>query len=310
MLQKQLLKALCYFDIFEHPLKADELLNFSGNENSLDEVKRHLQKSQEEGKVFSHRGYFSIRREIAQLTNERLKKEASAKAYFKKLPFFVGIIKKFPFVRGIAISGSLSKHVMHENGDIDYFIITAEGRLWICRTLLVLFKKIFLLNSKKYFCLNYFVDEKNLEIIDKNIFTAMELIHLMPVYNQPIWEKVKANNSWVEEYFPNFKPPKKFNPIPKKTNQINLIEKFFPDRYGDYIDLFLMKYTYRHWSKKFKHFDSKTLELTMRSNRGVSKHHPQDFQSRVLEEFEKRWCVFSPKENQIKNKSFEITVHP
>lgn len=77
------------------------------------------------------------------------------------------IISWFPFVRAVLISGSLSKNVITPDGDIDYFIITGRGRLWVTRTLLVLFKKIFLLNSHKYFCINYFIDDTHLEIEEK-----------------------------------------------------------------------------------------------------------------------------------------------
>src|SRR5690606_3777846 len=85
------------------------------------------------------------------------------------------LISQFPFVRGVMASGSLSKGYADEKSDIDFFIITIPNRLWIARTLLVLYKRIFLLNSHKFFCVNYFVDEKHLGIEEKNLFTATEL---------------------------------------------------------------------------------------------------------------------------------------
>ena len=74
------------------------------------------------------------------------------------------LIGSFPFIRGVFVSGSLSKHSMKADSDIDFFLITEPGRLWLARTLLVVFKKIFLFNSHKYFCVNYFVDTKHLEV--------------------------------------------------------------------------------------------------------------------------------------------------
>ena len=85
----------------------------------------------------------------------------------------------FPFVRGVFLSGSISKGFMSESDDIDYFIITAPGRLWLTRTLLILFKKIFLFNSFRNFCLNYFIDSENLYIPEHNRYTATEIVFLI-----------------------------------------------------------------------------------------------------------------------------------
>jgi predicted nucleotidyltransferase len=86
------------------------------------------------------------------------------------------VIKRFPFVRGVFVTGSLSKNSSDSSSDLDFMVITRKGRLWIARTLLMLFKKIFLLNSYKYFCINFLLSEDNLEIEDKNVFTATEVM--------------------------------------------------------------------------------------------------------------------------------------
>lgn len=281
-----LLKTIAYFDIFNHPLKDIEISNLLGL--SLLQTQSYLSDLVSNGQLNCTANYYSLRKSIDTQIHERKLKEEEAKKYFRKLPTYAKLIKSFPFVRAISISGSLSKNVMQEDGDIDYFIITAPGRLWICRTLLILFKKVFLLNSKKYFCVNYFVDEDNLEIIDKNIFTAVEVSHLLPVYNLPLIDSFKKKNKWTESFFPGFE-----NPIKTKQFEGNgiiktTIESMLKGRIGDRLDLFLMRNTYKRWSKKFEHFDADKLELTMRSNRGVSKHHPRDFQNRVLKEFQVR----------------------
>ena len=92
-------------------------------------------------------------------------------------------IKRFPFVRAVFLSGELSKNISSDDGDIDFMIVTEKNRLWICRTLLTFFKKIFLFNQKKYLCINYFVDEEHLHLPKKNIFTATEIAHVKPLFN-------------------------------------------------------------------------------------------------------------------------------
>ena len=63
-------------------------------------------------------------------------------------------ISKFPYIENVSISGALSKNYYNNDGDIDFFLITQPNRLWIARTLLIIYKKMFLLNSRKYFCVN------------------------------------------------------------------------------------------------------------------------------------------------------------
>ena len=89
----------------------------------------------------------------------------------------------------MGISGSLSKGYYDDDGDIDFFIITSPKRLWIARTFLILYKKIFLLNSRKYFCVNYFISSNALEIEEKNIFTATELTTLLPMFGNGSFHK-------------------------------------------------------------------------------------------------------------------------
>lgn len=287
-MQERILKSISYFDIFDHPLTIDEIENLCDGEKNRALVSKELNRLLEKGECYQYQEYFSLQENIADLVKTRKEKEERAQAYFKKLFRYVRIIKAFPFVRGVAVSGSLSKNVMHKDGDIDYFIITKKGRLWICRTLLILFKKIFLLNSRRYFCVNYFIDEDNYEIEDKNIFTAVEVSHLLPVYNTSVFNQFWGVNNWVREFFPHFSSPIKLKPIEGSGWGKLLFEFLLNFSIWDYVDLYFMKITYKRWSRKFGHFNPEKLELTMRSNRGISKHHPRDFQNKVLSAYKDR----------------------
>lgn len=284
--KEQLIQAIAYFDIFKHPLKTEELANLSNI--SLSETGRLLNEMVIQKVCYGTNGMFSLTPITEELIDLRTKKEIKASSYFKKLPFYAKIISSFPFVRSVAISGSLSKGVMHDDGDIDYFIVTAPNRMWICRTFLILFKKIFLLNSKKYFCVNYLVDENHLEIVDKNIFTAIEVSYLIPVFNSDTINKLKRQNNWTKTYFPKFEHQIKVEQVKPKVSIKRLIEQLLKGSFGEYLDLLFMRLTYKRWGKKFKHFDPTKFQLTMRSDRGISKHHPQDFQNKVLTAYNER----------------------
>jgi hypothetical protein len=189
----------------------------------------------------------------------------------------------FPFVRGICLSGSISKGFMDKDADIDYFIVTAPGRLWITRTLLILFKKIFLLNSKKYFCMNYFVDSEHLQIPDRNIFIAKELYSLIPTYNKEMHHRMLLENGWARDYLPNYT----YTPNPEVLEHTfifkNWMEKIFSGKPAQALDSFCMWATERFWNFKFRK-QVKGLS-SIRCQKSVSKFHPKSFEPKILETF-------------------------
>jgi hypothetical protein len=192
-------------------------------------------------------------------------------------------IAQFPFVETVCISGSLSKNYFDEKGDVDFFIITKPQRLWLCRSLLVGFKKVFLLNSRKYFCVNYFVGNDNLSIPDRNVFTATEIASLIPVNNLKGYTNFIKQNEWIYNHLPNFDLNNKTSvpPIPE-TPIKKVSEKLLSKQIGSFADKQLFKLTLHIWQKKFKHFNKSDFDLNMRSRKNVSKHHPSGFQQKVL----------------------------
>jgi len=138
------------------------------------------------------------------------------------------LIASFPFVRGVMASGSLSKGYMDDASDLDFFVVTSKDRVWITRTLLALYKRIFLKNSHQFFCANYFVAEDHLEIEEKNIFTATELSSVLPLYGANVYhDLIRANKHWLCRFFPNFNP-RATNGIPAGTTGIGKsIVEFF-----------------------------------------------------------------------------------
>lgn len=291
-----ILNTLLYFDVFSYPLTSEEiwqnLLFAKGSRSSVSDAIKELIS---QGIIFQVGPFYSVRN-TKELASRRIKGNIKAVRFGKLARFSARLISGFPFVRGIAFSGSLSKGYIGDDGDADFFIITAKNRLWICRTILILFKKIFLLNSKKFFCLNYFVDEDSLEIKDKNVFTAAELVHLVPVYNNALVCSMVEKNLWTRDYFmqrDSLSEP--FKPI-KSINIIKPVAEFaFSGPVGYLVDSFFLKLTLNRWKKKFALVGSPEFETNFRSTSSVSKHHPSGFQFKVTFSFEERVRAFELK---------------
>lgn len=287
-LKSNILKTLIYFDVFSYPITIEELLDFMHFQRAeLPVLESALQELCNEKIVYKLTTFYSLKRDEARV-EKRLKGNSHAQKFieiaYKKAKF----IGAFPYVRGVCISGSLSKGYMDESGDIDYFIITQPERLWIARTILVLYKKIFLLNSRKHFCVNYFIDTNNLQIPDKNIFTATEVLTLIPAYNTELFDKFIKHNDWAYRYLPNKKNTNNVDVNYQKNNFKLYFEKMLDGKWGEKLDDFLMKFTLNKWRKKFKHLQEENFELALRTRKYVSKHHPQSFQLKVLSAIDKK----------------------
>lgn len=284
--ETSIIEVLSYFAIFHHPLKVDEVHRFSGINMSTAQAKETLEQLAHKNLVLESGGYWSVTTdELHKQIKQRKKYEALFQAFIPKVIQNTRLIASFPFVKAIFVSGSMSKGVVKEDGDIDFFIITKQGRLWLCRSLLILYKKIFRGNSHKFFCLNYFVGEESMRIPDENLFTATELASMIPVYNKPVCRQFKEANQWYQTWVPNHIDALNFECLTagKKPFWSRAISTVSQLKVVDRVDRSLMRLTLTIWQKKFPHFSKEMMALAMRSKRNVSKHHPNNFQQKVLE---------------------------
>lgn len=213
-------------------------------------------------------------------------------------------ISKFPYVEAVGISGSLSKGYYDRESDIDFFVITKPNKLWICRTLLMLYKKIFLLNSRKYFCVNYFISSNQLEIEEKNRFTATELKTLIPMQGKAVFEQFYQSNGWLKTYFSQFEPQTNAIQDIKKPILSKALEVVFETRIGTTTDSVLKIITLKKWKSKFRYMNADDFKIALKTTKNVSKHHPSNFQKKVilslntkLEEVQSKYNVVLQREN-------------
>ncbi len=284
-----ILRILLYFDIFNHPLKESEIASYSpfGAEGS-EIVNKNLSRLCDAGLIRKSGSYYHIFIKDTAI-KRRLDGEAMAEKALARARWYSGLISRFPYVRGVLLSGSISKNYMDKDADIDYFVITAPERMWICRTFLILFKKIFLFNSKKYFCLNYFITEESLMIPNQNIFTATELAFLIPTYNEGLYHRLMSENTWYRQYYPKLSLRCAKHIVPTTSFAFkNRLEKILSGKAGENLDNLFFKLTLKYWKKKFSHFDPDTFDHRLRSRKNESKHHPLGYQEKILSMYETR----------------------
>lgn len=287
-IKENILSTLAYFDIFNYPLTSGEIYLFLKNKYDQNELEAEIQCLVGNCQIYQFGSFYTLKNDYF-LIIRRCEGNKKAAQLIKIAEKISDILIKFPYVRGIAISGSLSKNFADETSDIDLFIITAKNRLWIARTLMHAFKKLtFLVNKQDYFCMNYYIDEAQLEIVEKTIYTAIEIVTLIPLQGDTIIEKFYVENAWTRKYLPN-KIMRLSSAKPVKSSFLKaLFEGILNNPIGNALDNLLMKITAGRWMKKTqqKKRNAKGSIMAMDVSKHFAKPDPRNFQSSLLKQYE------------------------
>ena len=136
-----ILSTVAYFDMFTYPLKKREIWLFLQNVCDLNEFEVALQYLVNISTVYRLGEFYSLENNYA-FAQKRINGNEKERGLIKVAERVASFLAKFPYVRGVAISGSLSKSSAENTSDIDLFIITSKNRLWVARTLLHCIKKL------------------------------------------------------------------------------------------------------------------------------------------------------------------------
>ncbi len=283
-----ILKVLQYYSLFHYPLTAEEIRGNADIKCSLASVQSELDTLLAAGTVYEYNGYYAISENIAACVQKRLEGNRYAQQKMKGALRVGRFIYSFPFVRFVGISGSLSKGYSDKKSDFDFFVVTECNRLWVCRSLLHLFKKAtFLVGQQHSFCMNYFIDTSDLEIEEKNRFTAIELLSLVPVSGSNLHAQLMAANGWKDAHFPNgFKEFYKADGIGKDApGPLKRIAELALNSMSPlWLNQKLMALTDKKWRRKWaaKGFPMEHYDIAFKTTLHVSKNHPANHQQRVL----------------------------
>ena len=289
-IENSILKVLAYFDVFDYPVTAKEIRAFLEQPISENDLDSSLDQLLLTGKIFQLEGFYSLQNDQS-LIERRKKGNERAAGLLIKAEKISKLLYRFPYVRAVGVSGSVSKNFANENADIDYFIITKANRLWIARTLLHLFKKNpFLKHRNEYYCMNYFVDEADLLIEEKNIYTATELYTIVPMAGNGSMKKFFDANSWSHNFFPNVGLPLVKEEKKRSSWYKRFAEFLFNNKLGDWLDNYFFRLTTKRWKKKEdeNRLNTKGERMGLKTGKHFSKPNPIFFHDWFMAKYEKR----------------------
>lgn len=289
--EQSVLRVLLYFDIFDHPLTAEEIFSFLPFRGlSILELSDLLRYGTLKRIVKSRGRFFFLPSASDSCIENRLSKERFAARRLRIAALVARFIGLFPFVQAVMLSGELSKGIASKKSDIDFAVVTRTRRLWICRTILILFKKVFLLNNKKYFCLNHFISEEDLSVEIRNIYSATEIATLKPLCNSESYAKYMRANLWIRDFFPNWESVILGQPGEKNTEHgvERRSGRDLPARILDRLDSWLMIRWRELWQRRYAHLSDEERRHKFRCETSISTAYGEDYQHRILASYSLR----------------------
>lgn len=284
--QQAILKTLLYSSLFDYPLTREEIYNFLiGLKISKKECYQLLKNSKLP--IEFDEGFFFLRGK-GNSVKKRKRREKISLEKFKKAEKIIKKISLIPTVKLIGISGTLAMLNSEKDDDIDLFIIADKNLVWLTRVLaalLLVFLGVYRTRNSKVnadkICLNLLLDEENLKFKDENLFTAHEIMQLIPIFERGgTYQKFIKQNNWIKKFLPNAMVSTKIKFKNKQNifgNLFKIIAKtFFLETIARNLQLFYMR----------GHITKEKLEI------GFIGLHPLDYKSQVLRNFQRNLKKF------------------
>jgi hypothetical protein len=236
-LEFAVLEVIAYGDVFDYPVTRDEILRALSVSATLSEVDAALN-GPLEGRVGRAGGFYTlVGRE--GLVEVRQRRDMASSRLMRQARAYGSWIARLPFVRMVAVTGSLAVDNAEADDDVDYLIVTAPGRVWLARAMTMLIVRLARLR-RLTLCPNYLLSESALALSERDPYTARELLQMRPIAGNRVHERMLAANAWCHDLLPNWRVGSVAkNESPSLLGQVG--EHLFGGRLGDEIERWLLR---------------------------------------------------------------------
>lgn len=263
-MREAVLATLAWFDVFDFPLTLDEIHNYLfGFEATKEQVKTYIDGTE---KIASRQGFYCLkgRGKIIDIRGER---QNIVLSLWKKVDYYVPILKFVPFVRMVGVCNTLAFQQASEESDIDLFIVAKHGRLFTVRFLITLLFQF--LGIRRHgnriasrFCLSFYVTDEHLNLENvalrpDDIYLAYWIKTLKIILGEETYRHFLWANSWMKRHFPQGVSVdlSKFQREGRASRLIKwLLEKILSTRVGHILEQRLMRMQIARAKKKRSQF--------------------------------------------------------
>jgi len=253
---------LAYADVFDYPLTVSEVYRYlTSVDASLEEVTLTLTDETLFSKIDD---YYTLRGREGIVETRRRRAEVADRLWLKATRYGQ-IIASLPFVRMVAVTGSLSMNNVEEGKDIDFMIVTAPQHLWTCRAFTLVLARLAKFEGVDL-CPNYLITTNALAIDEHSLYVAHELAQMIPLSGREIYGEMCRLNDWMADYLPHSlmvaELPKGVKPVYQPSWTQSVLEK-------------LLRLPFFNWFEKWE-MDRKIKRLSCEQSSSLESHFTAD----------------------------------
>ena len=227
------LAAIVFHDTLNHPLTAWEVFRFglrsegTANSGQPIQIRKYadaldrLEQLKEQGIIEEKNGFYFLAGRIA-LYASRMQRTNIADQKWRNVRGLLSAMRMAPFIRAIALSGSMGRGAAGHESDIDIFVITEKNRIWTGRFFLTLFTlfswrlrpgwytRLFFpfvrhgagRSVANKICLHHYAAD-GAQLAHRNAYTASLHASLMPLWGREAFTRFLNANGWIYGYLPH-----------------------------------------------------------------------------------------------------------
>jgi len=256
------LLALAYGDLFDYPLRRDELLRYLPVAASGAQLDRALERLVPTAVSQLEEGFYCLRGREAT-GRLRAERAAASDAGWRQARRFARWLAHVPFVRMVAVCGSLAVDNAGRDGDVDLFLITAPRRLWLVQATTMILRRLARRPGAPPLCPNYLLTGDDLEVSPCNLYLAHETIQARPLWGHAYFRRFRAANAWTEAFLPQARvaavlepPPDAPTPAaePVPTRLVRALAWLLGGWLGDVLDAALHRLLLRYYRLRLRRY--------------------------------------------------------
>ncbi len=220
---RNVLRTLIFYDLFDCPVRLDELPQrtiggLSGEWLAAPGamIESHPVLSRH---VAVANGYVFLRNTPARFARWEAA-ETTRRQSIDRYEKWVRLLCRIPFVRLVAVTGSLTFRMSAGEPDCDLFVVAQRNRVWLVVALgRALFQRVLpWLGLIRYgdVCVNYVVDDLTALGHTQDLFESMQVAAMNPVVGRPVYDRFVREHRSLRRFFPQWQPPA---PLFPRTSQ-------------------------------------------------------------------------------------------
>jgi hypothetical protein len=195
-------KTVLYASLFDYPLTLEQLHeSLIASSLSREQLLATFDASVGLKPIVAFRDGFFFPAGRFDLVGERRRREQRSRQFLRRHGRLLRWLCALPFIRLVALSGSIAHLNLEDGGDLDLFIVTRGRSVWTVTVAIIVLTR--LLGVRRVVCANFVMSDEHLAIEQQDLFTANQVLHLKPLVGQEVFDGFLAANGFVQRFYPN-----------------------------------------------------------------------------------------------------------